>query len=374
MTWLFSYGSNHPDQLQERLGHRVSSMRAAYKPNYRRIFRGWSRNWGGGVASLERSPGSTVYGYIAKVSDDDLAVLDRFEGVRSGNYARKRMQVVDGNGKKVNAVVYLSTSREFNRPTRAYLEAVALTIGRFWHDGDRAVSWRDIRVNPGKKGGYRDRMYGEEPGADVPGRHRLHRIPPRKGNATFYVWPSDGGGVSSTWVFDPPEFVPWSIFGGCGGGHSPLGTMNAKRRARAEYCVEYARGRGYNASLAWNQVPPEEARENPNLIGKDLVYRVVMKDDWYDDELGKRTGGHYYIEGLPLSDLYPDDEFMLMSYSEWGEPDTPNSKEKMHSALYDAWQVSDALPRELKNSGAERIVFITPFGRFATDSFHVVEI
>lgn len=95
--------------------------------NWQRAFRGFSRKWNGGVATLIPKRGSRTYGYVTYVSESDLAILDRFEGVASGNYSRKKLVTNEGP-----AIAYLSNSKDFNKPTSAYLKAVTLTVGSFW--------------------------------------------------------------------------------------------------------------------------------------------------------------------------------------------------------------------------------------------------
>jgi len=133
---LFSYGSNHPKQLAERLGHPIVG-RGAYIEGWQRVFRGWSDRWDGGVASLEKKGGTTAvtYGYVADVSPADLDRLDRFEGVGNGKYKRMGVTVrvpEDYATHTLPAVVYVSTSRTFNAPSPLYLKAVAKTVGTFW--------------------------------------------------------------------------------------------------------------------------------------------------------------------------------------------------------------------------------------------------
>ncbi len=146
MTLLFSYGSNHPRQMAERLGRDVETV-GAFLPGYVRAFRGFSRRWGGGVATLKKERGGTVFGLVTSVSDRDLETMDRFEGVASGNYKRMSVNVVMADGQKARAIAYVSTSDDFNRPTREYLEAVAKTVGTHWRgDGGAKVTWGDITV------------------------------------------------------------------------------------------------------------------------------------------------------------------------------------------------------------------------------------
>lgn len=146
MSLLFSYGSNHPLQMAERLGHDVRTM-GAYLPGYVRAFRGFSRRWGGGVATLKKQAGGVVFGLVAPVSASDIETMDRFEGVASGNYKRMSVNVILADGSKAKAIAYVSTSNEFNQPTKEYLEAVAKTVSTHWSgDGGTKVTWRDIDI------------------------------------------------------------------------------------------------------------------------------------------------------------------------------------------------------------------------------------
>lgn len=144
-TWLFSYGSNSPEQLEERLGHPVAGVGASVS-GFRRVFRGWSQRWGGGVASLEDARGATTYGWAAQVSESDLVTLDRHEGVATGNYRRAKVRIELADGRGVDAVAYVSTSSEHNRPSTRYLEACARTVGSFWSEDDRPVTAGDFPI------------------------------------------------------------------------------------------------------------------------------------------------------------------------------------------------------------------------------------
>jgi cation transport regulator ChaC len=145
-TYLFSYGSNSPRQLAERLGRSVRGE-GAYAPGMVRAFRGQSRTWGGGgVATLLCEAGGKTFGYITEVTPADLALLDRYEGAPR-NYKRTKVDVVTEEGRKVKAIAYLATSTQQNAPTREYLQAVAETIGTFWSSPNGSdVTWRDIKV------------------------------------------------------------------------------------------------------------------------------------------------------------------------------------------------------------------------------------
>jgi len=148
---LFSYGSNTPAQLAERLGRPVETG-GAFLPGYVRVFRGMSQRWGGGVASLDPQSGGVTYGLVSPVSAADLARMDQFEGVASGSYARKNVKVMLADGTKRDAVAYVSRSAEFNAPSRKYLEAVAKTVDAHWKEGGRRVTWKDIDVRENPRG------------------------------------------------------------------------------------------------------------------------------------------------------------------------------------------------------------------------------
>jgi gamma-glutamylcyclotransferase len=144
VTYLFSYGSNHPKQLEERLGHPVVTL-PAFATNYERVFRGHSRYWSGaGVASIEKKPGATTYGLVCLVSKEDLARMDRFEGVP---FAYRREQIpVSLDGEMHRAHVYIANSREFNPPARDYLKAIARTINTHWRGESGRVRPEDIPI------------------------------------------------------------------------------------------------------------------------------------------------------------------------------------------------------------------------------------
>lgn len=138
MPFLFSYGSNHPGQLAERLGHPVKGA-AAYASGWIRVFRGYSSNWGGSVATLLPKKSGKTYGYIAKVSEADLQRLDQFEGAR---YARTPITVTTHDGKEVKAIAYLRKGDEpfVEPPSQSYLEAVAKTVSAFWSDDEEPIT------------------------------------------------------------------------------------------------------------------------------------------------------------------------------------------------------------------------------------------
>ena len=153
MPLLFSYGSNSPAQLSERLERKIKGS-AAYLPAHGRYFRGWSRRWKGGVATVLPNEDLTVYGYVANVTPDELHILDRREGVlmRRPSYKRIRKRVYVRKGRDYvpkYAQIYVSLSTEHYPPSTAYHEAVAETISAFWQGKEGRVTKKDVPVrNP----------------------------------------------------------------------------------------------------------------------------------------------------------------------------------------------------------------------------------
>ena len=77
--WYFAYGSNlNLGQMEKRAGS-VEDMLKAKLPNFRLVFRGYSDAWGGAMADIEPYEGSTVYGVVYKISEEQLVELDRYD-------------------------------------------------------------------------------------------------------------------------------------------------------------------------------------------------------------------------------------------------------------------------------------------------------
>lgn len=143
MTYLFCYGSNNPTQLTERLGKSFTTH-AAVLARYGRVFRGMSRTWGGGVANVIPDANRSVFGFVVKVTERDLRVMDGYEGRA---YQRTILPLVMYTGEEptiVDAVVYTTIRDDgvTSPPTREYLKAIVKTINAHWEN----VTIDDIRI------------------------------------------------------------------------------------------------------------------------------------------------------------------------------------------------------------------------------------
>lgn len=89
-TWVFSYGSNSSTQLRARVNNPTLTCEPAFVDDYSRIFCLSSCNWSvneipSGAASLVEEKGRRTLGCAALMTDDELGLLDVFEGVDSEN-------------------------------------------------------------------------------------------------------------------------------------------------------------------------------------------------------------------------------------------------------------------------------------------------
>ena len=149
--YMFSYGSNNPDQLSERLEVSKADLEIypAYLENYERYFVGHSNNWGGGVASIRKKSGRTVYGLIVLVDDEDLELMTQYEG---DLYKLKNIIVMadlegDGEFEKVKTLAYIRTKGPVSQPSDSYLKAIAKTINTFWiSDNGRKLTIKDFII------------------------------------------------------------------------------------------------------------------------------------------------------------------------------------------------------------------------------------
>ena len=121
--WLFSYGSNHQQQLQQRIKRKAPiEHHTACLTNHTRVFVGYSQRWKGGIASVVPKKGMNVYGTLSQLSQDELVRLDKYET----GYDKIHCKVFDkALNKEVDAVVYVCSTTIFQKPpSTRYIEAI----------------------------------------------------------------------------------------------------------------------------------------------------------------------------------------------------------------------------------------------------------
>ena len=108
--------------MHERLGWSPSCS-GAILTDYEMIFNKHSND--GGKANIMSSPGNLVEGVLYSVNDEDLLILDKYEGVSSKQYKRYEIEVRDNNKNSIPAVAYkaLKTGK-VSAPTEEYLNYI----------------------------------------------------------------------------------------------------------------------------------------------------------------------------------------------------------------------------------------------------------
>ena len=79
----------------------------------------------GGKANIMSSPGNIVEGILYSVNEEDLFILDKYEGVAAKQYKRYEIEVRNHNKNTIKAVTYkaLTTGKVYS-PTEEYLNYI----------------------------------------------------------------------------------------------------------------------------------------------------------------------------------------------------------------------------------------------------------
>ena len=91
--------------------------------DYEMIFNKHSND--GGKANIMSSPGNIVEGILYSVNEEDLLILDKYEGVATKQYKRHEIEVRNNNKNSITAVTYkaLNTGK-ISAPTEEYLSYI----------------------------------------------------------------------------------------------------------------------------------------------------------------------------------------------------------------------------------------------------------
>lgn len=129
MQWYFAYGSNmnaerlfdarlKPEGVARgaRIGGRLDGWRLAFNKRVR-------RREGAGAGNIVPATGDAVFGTLNALPLRGFEVLDRWEGVATGDYERRILTVVRlDTGDTVEAIAYVALLTSENlKPTRDYL-------------------------------------------------------------------------------------------------------------------------------------------------------------------------------------------------------------------------------------------------------------
>ncbi len=123
MLNYFAFGSNMSAQrMHERLGWSPSRS-GAILPDYEMVFNKHSND--GGKANIMYSQGDLVEGILYSVNEEDLLILDKYEGVATKQYKRYDIEVRNNYKQPIAAVAYkaLNTGKVY-APTKEYLNFI----------------------------------------------------------------------------------------------------------------------------------------------------------------------------------------------------------------------------------------------------------
>jgi len=108
--------------MHERLGWSPSRS-GAILPDYEMVFNKHSND--GGKANIMSSPGNLVEGILYSVNEEDLFILDKYEGVAAKQYKRYDIEVRYNNKNSIAAVAYKALKTgEVHAPTEEYLNYI----------------------------------------------------------------------------------------------------------------------------------------------------------------------------------------------------------------------------------------------------------
>jgi gamma-glutamylcyclotransferase (GGCT)/AIG2-like uncharacterized protein YtfP len=138
----FAYGSNHPQQMKDRVRGNVSNNNGAYLNGYQLIFAGSSSRWGhGGVATILQKQNATVYGTLYYLTPEQFDSLDTYET----GYTKGSVVVNLKNGHdNIEAITYFKdNTNSIRKPSDAYLRAISTNIQVHWPEKAQFIPLRN---------------------------------------------------------------------------------------------------------------------------------------------------------------------------------------------------------------------------------------
>lgn len=134
MSLYFAYGSNLDHHQMRRRCPGAAIEGPAIMHGYRLAFAGFSRTWGGPVATIVRDPAASVEGVLYRLERGELRVLDRYEG-HPRSYRRYRRIVRDAAGARRRPYVYVMPDEvEPALPSLPYFTVIWRAYGRLGFD------------------------------------------------------------------------------------------------------------------------------------------------------------------------------------------------------------------------------------------------
>jgi gamma-glutamylcyclotransferase (GGCT)/AIG2-like uncharacterized protein YtfP len=124
VTLYAAYGTNlDPARMGERCPHSPLST-TGWLTGWRLTFGGEEHGWDGALSTIVQDPIEQVFVAVYDVTDDDVAVLDRWESVANDIYLKAKVRISTMRGEVV-AWTYVLDAYEGGLPSASYLGMLA---------------------------------------------------------------------------------------------------------------------------------------------------------------------------------------------------------------------------------------------------------
>ena len=143
---FFIYGDNlNPTQLKRRAPeHRFVSK--AYLPDHTLNFPRWSSQWRGGLVSVVPSAGERVWGIIVEVTEEDLKIMDEFDGeVPEAAFRHLQATVITEDEQKELVTLHVANPVGKFKPKDHYLDWVDKGIQHWQLPEECSEMWEIFR-------------------------------------------------------------------------------------------------------------------------------------------------------------------------------------------------------------------------------------
>ncbi len=129
---FFIYADNlNPTQLKRRAPEHQFLFKA-YLPDHTIAFPRFSSQWRCGLASAIPSQGERVWGVVFELTDEDVKILDQFEGeVPPEAYRHLEANVITEDGKKELVTTHVAHAIGKFKPKDHYLDFIAKGIAHW---------------------------------------------------------------------------------------------------------------------------------------------------------------------------------------------------------------------------------------------------
>ena len=140
---FFLYADNmNPGQLKKRAPEHQFVCKA-YLPDHTIHFCRWSTMWRCGLASVTPSPGERAWGIVVEITEEDLKILDEFEGdLPPGAFRHLPATVVTDQDEKMLVTTHAATPIGKFKPKDHYLDWVMKGVAHWKLPDECMEMWK----------------------------------------------------------------------------------------------------------------------------------------------------------------------------------------------------------------------------------------